>query len=64
MISKSHHQDDIFLIMKKGNRLTGLNPLGDPQRLIKTDQHTTIDMTNRGHTIHQGNQSHFIFYYI
>ena len=59
MMSKSHHQDDIFLIMKEGNHLTGLNHLGNPQRPIKIGQHTTIDLKNRDHTIHQGNHTSF-----
>ena len=59
MMSKSHHQDDIFLIMKEGNRLTGLNHLDNPQSPIKIGQHTTIDMKNRDHTIHQGNYTSF-----
>ena len=59
MISKSHHQDDTFLTMKEGNRLTGLNHLGNAQRSIKIGQYTTIDLKNRDHTIHQGNHTSF-----
>ena len=59
MISKSHHQDDKFLIMKEVNRITGLNHLGNPQRATKIGQHTTIDMKIRGHIIHQGNHTSY-----